>query len=222
MFTQEEIIQLIIVFLAVVVSVVLHEVAHGVVAFLFGDNTAYKKGRLSLNPIIHIDIWGSIIMPLFMYLSFGAMLAYAKPVPVNFNNLRCKRLASILVAIAGPMTNVALALISIFIIKNLNVYYMVLMGGFKFGLLCSFLENMIWLNIMLAVFNMIPILPLDGGRVLENLLPKTLAKQYAKSERFGMMILLFIILILPYIGQLLDLDLNVYYHFITKARDLFV
>lgn len=174
---------LLIVF-AALPAIVLHEVAHGLVADRFGDPTAKNMGRLTLNPIKHVDLLGSIIIPggLFLLHYFGItksliLFGWAKPVPVDFRQLRPKRLGIIAVALAGPLVNIILAWVSIklYNIPALSSWNYVLGWG-------------ILLNLMLAVFNMMPIPPLDGSRVVMGLLPVALARQYAKLERFGLVI----------------------------------
>ena len=163
-------------------SIILHEIAHGLVAKQLGDDTASRAGRLTLNPIPHIDPFGSIILPLILVLSGSKFVfGWAKPVPVRFGNLRQPKRDMVAVALAGPGTNLILAVISTYL-------------AFEFARLdMQVLKQMalvgLQINVVLAVFNMVPILPLDGGRVLFGLLPMPAAQQFARLERYGMLIL---------------------------------
>jgi len=167
-------------------AIVLHEVAHGLSAYWLGDPTAKNLGRLTLNPIKHIDPIGSLLVPgaLFLAHYFGLthslmLFGWAKPVPVNFRNLRPQRLGMSLVAIAGPLTNIALA----FIFSRLYLW----------PALSNATQICAWgvmLNLTLAVFNMVPIPPLDGSRVVTSVLPMKLAYYYSRLERYGLIILI--------------------------------
>jgi len=166
----------------ILISIILHEIAHGLVAKQLGDDTASRAGRLTLNPIPHIDPFGSIILPLILVLSGSKFIfGWAKPVPVRFGNLRQPKRDMVAVALAGPGTNLILAVISTYL-------------AFEFARLdMQVLKQMalvgLQINVVLAVFNMVPILPLDGGRVLFGLLPMPAAQQFARLERYGMLIL---------------------------------
>jgi Zn-dependent protease len=180
--------------LIVVPAIVLHELAHGASAYFLGDTTARDRGRLTLNPIKHIDPVGSIIVPgaLFLAHYFGLtrslmLFGWAKPVPVNFRNLRPQRLGMALVAVAGPVTNIALA----FIYSRLYVWPP--LSGLSH--ICAW---GVMLNLTLAVFNMVPIPPLDGSRVVTSILPMSLAYTYSRLEPYG----IFIVLILLNIGMM--------------------
>ena len=167
-------------------AIVLHELAHGLSANLLGDPTAKNQGRLTLNPIKHIDPVGSIIVPgaLFLAHYFGLtrslmLFGWARPVPVNFRNLRPLRLGMALVAIAGPLTNIVLA----FIFSRLYIWPALSNASH----ICAW---GVVLNLTLAVFNMMPIPPLDGSRVVTSLLPMKLAYYYSRLEPFGIIILI--------------------------------
>jgi len=184
----------VLILFAVVPAIVLHEVAHGFVADKLGDPTAKNMGRLTLNPIKHIDLWGSVIIPggLFLAHYFGLtrslfLFGWAKPVPVNFARLQPRRLGMILVAIAGPLVNIALAWLLI------QMYKVPLFASWNYVLGWGIL-----LNLTLAVFNMMPIPPLDGSRVVTALLPGQLAYYYIRLEPFG----LIIVVVLLQLGML--------------------
>ena len=195
----------------VVFAVTLHEVAHGYVAHIKGDDTAKILGRLTLNPIAHIDIFGTVILPILFYTLTGFLFAYAKPVPVNFQNLANPKRDMILVAAAGPMTNVVLAILSSLALKgvgmmnpgSLDMFHANLAGassatpGMFMLPLMYMLYFSIVLNAILAIINLIPIPPADGGRIVVGLLPEPASTTYAGIESYGMLILIFILFVNP-------------------------
>jgi Zn-dependent protease len=191
--------------LPVVFAVTFHEAAHGFVAHHFGDDTAWRAGRVTFNPLKHIDSFGTIILPAMLILLRSPFLfGYAKPVPVNFRRLDRPRRDMVWVALAGPGTNALLAIIS-----SLLFYAVVLAPPLAADWLGENLKNSIVINVVLCVFNMLPLPPLDGGRVAVGLLPDALAFPLARLERYGMLILLLLLFLLPYVGEQTGLNLNV-------------
>jgi Zn-dependent protease len=185
----------------VIVAVTLHEAAHGYVARFFGDDTAEKAGRISLNPLRHIDPFGTIVLPaLLLFANTGFIFGYAKPVPVNFGKLRHPKRDMIWVAAAGPGMNILLAVIS-----TLLIFVPAVLGIQPGGALLKILWMSVQINLLLAVFNLLPIPPLDGGRVAVGLLPMALARPLAQLSRFGILFVLALFVILPRLG------INVYY-----------
>ncbi|GIW39622.1 MAG: peptidase M48 [Candidatus Binatia bacterium] len=183
--------------LPLVFAVVLHEVAHGAVAYRLGDPTAARAGRLTLNPWPHVDPLGTVIVPLFLVL-FGApfVFGWAKPVPVNFALLRPRRPGMVLVAAAGPFVNFCLAAVCGVLLHVLPGWIPPGLGGTAAGLvqiLLLLLQAAVVVNVVLGAFNLLPILPLDGGRVLVGLLPREPARALARLEPYGM---LFVVLLL--------------------------
>ena len=200
----------------VLIAVTFHEAAHGIVASRLGDDTARILGRVSLNPFRHIDPFGTVLMPALLLLLSGGrvMFGYAKPVPVNFGRLRRPRRDMVLVAAAGPATNLLLAVVSALAIHTLGLFP----GDFQQWLGLN-LVNSMWINVLLCVFNMLPLPPLDGGRVAVGLLPLPLAMRLARLERAGMVIILTAIFLLPWLGSQLGLDLNVFWWLVGRPAE---
>ena len=191
--------------LPVLLAITLHEAAHGFAAWRLGDDTAYKLGRVTLNPLKHVDPVGTILLPaMLFFLHSHFMFGYAKPVPVNFRRLKSFRRDTILVAAAGPGTNLALAIISALLLHLVDLAPTAVAEWAHLTLI-----NSIILNVILAIFNMLPLLPLDGWRVLAGLLPPSLARPFYRTERYGMFILLALIFLLLWIGGQLGVDLNI-------------
>jgi Zn-dependent protease len=171
-------------------AVVIHEFSHAFVANRCGDSTARRSGRLTLNPLAHIDPFGTILLPLFLILMQAPVLfGWAKPVPINFASLRNPRRDMVMVGLAGPVANFLSAIVISILIKYVF---------FNQGLIFKFLDSFMAISVVLGVFNLIPIPPLDGSRVLLGLLPRELAMRYASLERYGFLI----IFALVYMGVL--------------------
>lgn len=183
--------------LPILAAIILHEIAHGLVAYRLGDPTAARAGRLTLNPLPHIDPFGTVLLPLLLMVAHSPFLfGYARPVPVNFANLRNPKRDMVLVAAAGPVTNIILAIGSALLFKRI-VHLQLPADGALTNLLVAVLtpvalmaQSSVIINVVLAVFNLMPILPLDGGRVLAGLLPRRQAIAFSRLEPFGMLIVL--------------------------------
>jgi Zn-dependent protease len=191
--------------LPLIIAITFHEAAHGFVAHRLGDNTAFDRGRVSFNPLKHIDPFGTLMLPAMLLLAHSPFLfGYAKPVPVNFRALRNPRIGIVWVALAGPATNIALALLAALAFHVVD--YLPAGAAPWVG---DNLKNAILINVVLAVFNMLPIPPLDGGRVAVGLLPRVLGAPLARLEPFGMLILIGILIVLPLAGSQFGLNLDV-------------
>jgi Zn-dependent protease len=192
--------------LPAIIAITFHEAAHGFVAWRLGDDTAYRLGRVTFNPFRHIDPFGTILLPALLLLSGTRFLfGWAKPVPVNFGRLNRPRRDMILVAAAGPVTNLLLAVASGFLIHVAELFPVMIAGWAIVNL-----QNSIIINTVLAVFNMLPLPPLDGGRVAVGLLPRPLARPLARLERYGMLLIIAFVFILPLLGREIGVNLNIF------------
>lgn len=186
-------------------SVVVHEVSHGLVAYWLGDPTAKYAGRLTLNPVKHLDLWGSLIIPLSMYFTIGFVFGWAKPVPYNPYNLRDQKYGPALVGLAGPLSNVILALLAGAVFKTLMI-----LGAPENLIAYNILALIMFINILLLVFNLLPIPPLDGSKLLFSILP---ISEHTKImlEKYGFIFLLVFIFMFS----------GVFYFILEKVLKLF-
>jgi Zn-dependent protease len=199
MFHNFDLNQLVVMIVPLLMAVTIHEVAHGYVAFRLGDNTAKLAGRLTLNPLKHLDITGSLILPLMLKIMGSPVIfGYAKPVPVNFYNLRNHRLGTVYVSAAGVSANLVMVMISGLLFRGLLHSLPIWYDTF----LSLILIDLVWLlyysvliNTVLAVFNLLPIPPLDGSRILATFLPMRIRMYYARLERLGIIVLIFLFFI---------------------------
>ncbi len=191
-------------FLPVVTAITLHEAAHAWAANRLGDSTAKSLGRLSFNPIRHVDPFGTFILPgLLLVVGAPFIFGWAKPVPVAFHRLRNPKRDMIWVALAGPAINIAMALVAAVLMHAFLGSRSAVGQWIWYNL-----DNALLINVVLACFNMLPLLPLDGGRVLTGLLPTPLAIRFARTERYGLFILLGVIFVLPLLARELGFAIN--------------
>lgn len=177
-----------------VFSVIIHEVSHGYIAYLRGDDTAKNLGRITLNPVVHLELFGSILLPaMFLLMKAPILFGWAKPVPVNYANLKNPKIDSVIVSAAGPISNILLAVFSGLGIRFISYYFVTFSNGFG-GAIETFLYVMLNVNLILAIINLIPIPPLDGSKIFAYFLPKDVAKRYLSLNPFVCLITLFMVL----------------------------
>jgi Zn-dependent protease len=195
----------------ILIAITFHEAAHAYAAWKLGDDTAHRLGRVTFNPLKHVDLFGTILLPARLFLTKAPFLfGWAMPVPVAFGRLGHPRRDMALVAMAGPLTNVLLAFASAALLRIVWRLPETIAPW-----LVQTLYQSILLNLILAIFNMFPLPPLDGGRVALSILPNALARPFAKLERFGFLVLLGIIFLLPMLGRSVGTDLNIFRWFVA-------
>jgi Zn-dependent protease len=189
----------------ILIAITFHEAAHAYAAWRLGDDTALRAGRVTFNPLKHVDAFGTIVVPALLLVAGSPFLfGWAKPVPVAFNRLTRPRRDMALVAVAGPLTNVMLAFASAML---LHLVWLAPEPTSRW--LAQTLYQSLVLNLVLAIFNLLPIPPLDGSRILLSVMPGVLARPYAKLERFGLLILLGLVFVVPMAARQFGVDLNV-------------
>jgi Zn-dependent protease len=199
----DTVINVVLVLAVIVPSIILHEVAHGVAALRFGDDTAKRAGRLTLNPVAHIDPFGTVLLPALLAFTTGSAFGYAKPVPVNPSRMRRPRDHGLLVSLAGPATNVVLALLAALVYRVLTQSTSPTVVDFvvRFGVI----------NVILAAFNLLPIPPLDGSAMIERALPRRMLPRWHQIRQYSMAVLLVIVLLLPQVlGTVFDAAISLW------------
>ncbi|MCP5382113.1 MAG: site-2 protease family protein [Kordiimonadaceae bacterium] len=215
---EETIQNLTVMAIPLLLAITLHEAAHGWVAWKLGDNTAKMMGRVSFNPLVHIDPFGTIILPaLLIFSGSGFLFGYAKPVPVNFRALNNPRRDMVLVALAGPGANILLLLVA-----ALAMNFIGAIPGVANEWVGLNLSYMIFINAILAVFNMLPLPPLDGGRVAVGILPNFISRPLSRLEPYGMLILIMLIFIIPVAAGYLGFNFNLFQHLIGPPVEYIV
>ena len=201
-----------------VIAITFHEASHGYVARLCGDDTAWRLGRVSFNPLKHIDPFGTVVLPaLLLVMRSPFLFGYAKPVPVNFRALRHPRRDAIWVAAAGPAMNFALAMLA-----ALAFHLLVYLPDAVAQWLAENLKNALIINVLLAIFNLLPLPPLDGGGIAVAVLPNALAMPLARLEPYGVMIVIGVLFVLPLLGAQFGINLNVVWQLVERATNVII
>lgn len=203
----------------IIIAIISHEIAHGWVAWYLGDDTAKKHGRLSFNPIKHIDVFSSLFLPILMFFSkSGIIFGWAKPVPVDYSKFKNKKRDFILVCSAGVLANFVLAIISAVLLK---ISLMIPLNMLS-GILASFFLNMIFFNILLGLFNLLPIPPLDGSKILLGWSDNKYIKKYVDADKQGTLFLVALLFVVPVIVKLLGININPIASFLQQATQTLV
>ncbi len=202
---------------AIFIAIIAHEIAHGYVAWRLGDNTAKNAGRLSLNPLSHIDLFGTIILPILLFLSkSGFIFGWAKPVPVNYTAFTHRRRDIVLVAAAGVITNFVLAAVSALLLK----LSLLLPQTTLSGIFAMFWLNMILFNIVLAVFNLLPIPPLDGSKILFGWSDNPYICKFLNAEKAGLIFIIILAFVLPVLMQTFGISFNPFAAYLKQTSFL--
>lgn len=210
---------IVVYFIPIIIAIVLHEIAHGYTAWILGDDTAKRLQRLSLNPIRHIDVFGTLILPALLLLSqTGIVFGWAKPVPVNFSRLSNPKRDTILVASAGIVMNILLAIISAGLLKLTPL----ISSQLTQGIVALFLINMVVFNIVLAVFNALPIPPLDGSKILLGWSSDPRIQKFLDAAKAGSVFIIFIAFILPVICRYFGVEFNPFGWYLIKTSQYFI
>ena len=196
--------QSLVFFVCLVAAIILHEVSHGVAALAFGDDTAQRAGRLTLNPVPHIDLFGSIILPAMGALAGLPVLGWAKPVPINPSRMRKPRRDSLYVSLAGPCSNFVLMAVAALAARAMFTPHTLVIGWTDLSLPVQFLFSFAMVNLFLGVFNFLPIPPLDGSALIERVLPATWLPNWYKFRPYGFLVLFLLVFATGFVGRLLE------------------